>query len=170
MKTVRARLVGRALFRKDALHGLRIERALRIEFRERVEPMTDARGLFAGARIFGRGRGDERTRCRHACACGFALDPQLIELRACLSDLCVAHKPLPPLVANARSSRSRHATARPVRAKLRARALRFRGARATAPSAPPRPRYAAQARALAPLCTRARARAGRAARPRQRRR
>ena len=51
--------------------------------------MTDARGLFAGARIFGRGRGDERTRCRHACACGFALDQQLIELRACLCDLCL---------------------------------------------------------------------------------
>src|SRR5205085_11301531 len=74
-------------WREDAPNGLRVERALRVNLRERVEAVADARRLVAHARVLRGNGGDLRARVRKLARSLLALRVERVEVRARRLDL-----------------------------------------------------------------------------------
>ena len=73
--------------REDAPDGLRVERALRVNLRERVETVADARRLVAHARVLRGSGGDLCARIRKLSRASLALRVERVEVRARRLDL-----------------------------------------------------------------------------------
>ena len=67
--------------REEALHGARVERALRVNLGERVEAVADARRLVAHARVLGAGGGHFGARVRKLARARLALGVERVEVR-----------------------------------------------------------------------------------------